>query len=101
MTTEIEPAMARARARARQLRQLYQHIATYGLVMVLLVVIDVAGGAAEGGLAGLDWAFWPALGWGLFVAAHAVRVWLPVGDWEDRKTRELYERERERGARPS
>jgi len=84
-------------ARARQLRQLYQHLATYGLVMALLVVIDIVTGSGEGSFLGLDWAYWPAAGWGLFVVAHAVSVSAPFADWERRKAEELYDRERRRG----
>lgn len=98
MTTQQDPARQRARLRARQLREFYVHFAIYVAVCFGLVIIDVATGSSGSTFFGLNWAYWPILGWGLAVAIHAISVLMPFSgkDWEDRKTEELYERERQR-----
>lgn len=85
-----EEQIAHARRRVRRLRDFYMHIAIYVVVI--------------GGIAILNWiispTFWwvafPAVGWGIGLAAHAVSVFLEDSlfgaAWEDRKTRELLQR---------
>lgn len=92
-----EEPMARARKRVRRLRDFYVHVAIYVVVI--------------GGMAVLNWifspTFWwvafPAVGWGIGLAAHAVSVLfedsLFGAAWEERKTRELLERDERRGLR--
>jgi hypothetical protein len=82
-----EDRVARARRRVHRRREFYIHIAVYAVVM--------------SGLALLNWIitpdFWwvafPAIGWGIGVAAHGVSVLfedsLFGSEWEERKTREL------------
>ncbi|UCF09920.1 MAG: 2TM domain-containing protein [Candidatus Bipolaricaulota bacterium] len=83
MTTE-EERYERARKRARELRAFYTHVATYVLVMVLLVFVD---SRDHGGW----WVYWPALGWGIAVAAHAFETFST--GWEKRKIKKLMERD--------
>lgn len=83
--------VSRARQRVRRLRDFYMHLAIYVVVM--------------GGLALLNWAIWPnfwwvifpAIGWGIGLVAHGVSVFFEDSlfgrEWEERKTRELIERE--------
>lgn len=46
------------------------------------------------------WAIWPLLGWGIGLVAHGVATYrcLPFAgkDWEERKIRELMEKDRRR-----
>ncbi len=96
--TESDPAMERARSRAKELREFYSHLTTYLVICTLLVIIDLVNdepGNPDTFL-GLDWAFWPVIGWGVFVAIHAIKTFFGLGDWEERKARQLYERERQR-----
>jgi hypothetical protein len=89
-----EEAIARARHHVRRLRELYVHVAIYVAVM--------------GGLALVNWIFWPdfwwvvfpAVGWGIGLAAHAIAVLFEDGlfgpSWEERKTREFLDQEQRR-----
>lgn len=43
---------------------------------------------------GLHWAFWPVIGWGVFVTIHGIKTSVGLGEWEERKAKELYEREK-------
>lgn len=87
-------ARARARARVAELQAFYTHLAVYVAVNVLLFAIDVI---ADGSL---DWAYWPAFGWGIGLVAHAVvtfRAGHAIGsDWRERKIEELTAEELER-----
>ena len=97
MVDQHDPAMERARKRARELRVFYGHLITYVLVCALLVVIDLVTGTSGDTFIGLDWAYWPIAGWGLGLALHGLRVAFPAqGGWEERKALELYEEERQR-----
>jgi len=81
----------RARRRIRRLRDFYIHIAIYAVVI--------------GGFSLLNWivspTFWwavfPAIGWGIGLAAHGVSVFFEDAlfgeSWEERKTRELLQHE--------
>lgn len=93
-----DPALEKARKRAKELREFYGHLTTYLVVCTMLVVIDlVSTGAAAETILGLRWAFWPILGWGVFVAIHAANTFFGFsGRWEDRKVDELYEKEKYR-----
>lgn len=91
--TESDTAFRRARERVNAIRGWYVHLIVYVAVNTLLVGIDLA----EGG--GLDYAYWTVLGWGIGLAVHSAFVWVggraPLGnDWEERKVRELIEKER-------
>ena len=99
-----------ARARARQLRGLYLHFAVYVVVMGFLVLInavtrDQPGSYMFGGQmyhhgGGDWWVVWPALGWGIVVALHAVMVLVggtgKLDSWEERKVAELVQREKDK-----
>ena len=99
-----------AHARARQLRVFYLHLGVYAVVIAFLVLInavtrDNAGSYMFGGhmyhRAGGDWwVIWPALGWGVAVAVHAVVVLVggtgKVDAWDERKASELIAKEKAR-----
>ncbi len=95
--TEQDPAMERARERARELKDFYKHLVTYVLVCSLLVVIDVADADSRADtFIGLKWAYWPIFGWGIAVFFHAISVFVPMSGWEERKAQKLYEKEQRR-----
>ena len=83
----------RARARAKELRDFYTHAIIYVLVNIGLFVINVLTGGGW-------WFYWPLLGWGIGLGIHALSVFAfgggPFGrEWEERKTRELMDRDRD------
>lgn len=101
MDVQQDEAMARARTRARKILQLYSHVTIYVLVCAMLVVIDLATGSSEDTLVGLDWAYWPILGWGIGVALHASSLVVSKSSsWEERKAQALYEKARQRESEP-
>lgn len=91
-----EEARTRAIRRVRELRDFYSHLAAYILVCTVLVIVDLATGDAGTTFIGLNWAYWPILGWGVFVAIHAIGTFSGFTEWEERKVEELYEREKQK-----
>lgn len=77
-----------ARKQAKEQREFYAHLTTYAGIMVLLFFIDLLSGDGW-------WFFWPMLGWGIGIVAHAATVF---GEnrfgpaWEERKAQQLLER---------
>ncbi|MFY7813700.1 MAG: 2TM domain-containing protein [Chryseobacterium taeanense] len=43
---------------------------------------------------GYLWFFWPMLGWGIGVAAHAANTFWIGKEWEEKKIRELMDEDR-------
>jgi hypothetical protein len=95
MTTE-DPAMERAREKAKELREFYGHLVTYVLVNAFLVLIDRLDGVGEDAFLGLDWAYWPIFGWGIGIVVHAANTFFTMRNWEERKVQKLYEKEKDR-----
>lgn len=56
----------KAGKRHRARRAFMNHVWTYGSVVAGLTVIDLADGSG-----GLDWVWFPAAGWGIFVLIHS------------------------------
>ncbi|HHQ4799347.1 2TM domain-containing protein [Aeromonas veronii] len=65
------------------LKGFYHHVASYLLVIGGLFVINYLSNP------GYIWAWWPALGWGLGLASHAIRIFEPFKlfgpEWERRQ----------------
>ena len=82
--------------KVKSLRLLYMHLTVYIFGNVILLLIDVS-------TPGEVWFYKVLLGWGLLVALHAAYTYelLPWSstDWEQRKARELVERQRSRMGR--
>ena len=78
-----------ARKRVEVLKGFYTHLAVYLAVNLGLFVIDALQGGAW-------WFFWPAFGWGIGLAAHAVAVFFEtkttMSRWEKRKIEEYVEK---------
>ncbi len=86
----------RARARVQAIKGFYIHATIFAFVNIGLFVIN----ALTSGLAGgVWWFYWPLIGWGLGLGAHALGVFGfggggPWGrDWEERKTREMMDKQ--------
>jgi hypothetical protein len=82
----------RARRRAQETRGFYRHLGTYLLVNLLLFAINMIT------MPDALWFYWPLLGWGVGLAAHAFRVFVIGGNrgdkWEERNVQEIIAEER-------
>ena len=86
-----DPAYKRARRRVKAMRDFYSHFSVYCIVNSALFLMNYFQG-------GRWWFYWATIGWGIGVAAHAFAVFgfdsFLGPDWEERKIRELMEKER-------
>jgi hypothetical protein len=84
MTSPDDAAYREARERVHALRRLYQHLIVYAAVMAMLFLINLSSGSVW-------WVQWPAIGWGLLLALHA--VFMGTGlfgrTWEERRIAQL------------
>jgi hypothetical protein len=84
----------RAKKRVDEIKGFYQHLLVYVLVNIFLFVLNVLTSPRD------LWFYWPLLGWGIGVVAHAASVFAIGGvwgkDWEERKIKQLMERESRR-----
>ena len=84
-----------ARRRVREIRGFYLHLTIFIAINALLHVINFVTAP------GVYWAFWPLIGWGIGLLAHGLATyrWMPFfgRDWEERKIRELIDKDRREG----
>ncbi len=94
-----DDALTRAMKRVKALRDFYGHLVLYVVVMGILLAVDYADGSEGETWLGLDWAYFPLIGWGVFVVGHAVSVMFDLrvgGRWEQRKLQKYLDQERRR-----
>lgn len=84
---EEQMAYKRALSRAKELKKFYAHVATYLVFCTFFFILNYFTSY------GSWWFYWPMLGWGLAVALNAVKVFSFGKGWEERKAKEIYEKE--------
>jgi len=80
-------AYRKASRRVKDLKEFYGNLTSYGIVIPFLAILNLM--TAPGYL----WFLWPALGWGVGIAFHAISVFGIGKSWEERKIRELMEKD--------
>jgi hypothetical protein len=78
----------RARKRAKERTDVMWHVAAFVVINILLWVIDIG----QGG--GIDWAFWPTIGWGVGLAFHVASYVIDVSGMEERSYQKFLVEER-------
>jgi len=90
MKTE-ENKYQKAKERVEVIKGLYIHLIVYVVVNLILFSINMIFSPAN------LWFLWPLMGWGIGVAFHVFTVFgfgfMFGADWEERKIRELMEKE--------
>lgn len=87
-----EEEILNAKKRIEDLEGFYWNFASYIVVNIFFVFLDLRDGS-------YDWSYWPLMGWGMGVAFHAIEVFgfFNNKSWKDRMIRkELERRKRER-----
>lgn len=82
-----QQAYQRAIERAKELKRFYSHLGTYIVMNIFFFVLNYFTSY------GHWWFYWPLLGWGLAIAMKAMKVYGFGSDWEERKAKEIYEKE--------
>ena len=85
-TTAPEAEEALAFAKVRRIKRFSIHIMQYGLVILMLAIINLVTSP------GYLWFLWPALGWGIGLALHALRTFDLVPFFGARWEKEQVER---------
>jgi len=67
-----------ARKRAKTKVDFIRHLATYVVVMVVLIIINNVTGS------GYQWWIWPAAGWGIGILAHFLKTFVFTSAMEER-----------------
>jgi hypothetical protein len=67
-----------ARKRAKAKMDFIRHLATYVVVMVILILINNFTGS------GYQWWIWPAAGWGIGLLSHFLKAFVFTGRMEER-----------------
>jgi Na+/melibiose symporter-like transporter len=95
-TDEQAEAYQRARRRVGEIRGFYSNLFSYLVIVTFLAVVNLLTDRTY------FWFLWVAAGWGVAVAFHAYATFAnhgPFGrEWEERKIREIMERERSQRA---
>ena len=93
MEEQEQQRYERARARVQAIKGFYTHATAFVVVNLGLFLINLF-------TPGPWWFFWPLIGWGIGLGVHALNVFGLGGrlgqDWEERKTRELMDKDQER-----
>lgn len=80
-------AYEKAAKRVKELKGFYGNLISYCIVIPFLAVINLVTSPKE------LWFYWPMLGWGIGIVAHAMNVFAIGKAWEDRKIKEIMEKE--------
>lgn len=80
-------AYFRAKKRVEELKGFYGNVISYCCVIPFLIFINLRYSP------GFQWFWFSALGWGFGVVMHAFKVYGYSSDWEERKIREILEKD--------
>jgi hypothetical protein len=80
-------AYFRAKKRVEELKGFYGNVISYCCVIPFLIFINLRYSP------GFQWFWFSALGWGFGVVMHAFKVFGYSSDWEERKIREILEKD--------
>ena len=80
-------AYERAYKRVKEIKGFYGNLISYCLVMPFLIFINLKTAP------GYHWFWWPMLGWGIGVISHGLQVFGIGKNWEEKKIKELMEKD--------
>ncbi|MDQ1098180.1 MULTISPECIES: 2TM domain-containing protein [Chryseobacterium] len=86
-TDTSDKAYERAQKRVKELKSFYSNLTSYCIVIPSLVIINLITSPNH------LWFYYPMLGWGIGVAAHGVSAFGLGKRWEDKKIREILEKQ--------
>jgi two-component system LytT family sensor kinase len=80
----------RAQKRVKEIKSFYGNLISYCIVIPALIIINLMTSPDD------IWFYFPMLGWGIGLAAHGMNVFAIGKSWEERKIRELLEKQDKR-----
>lgn len=76
-----------AKKRVKEIKDFYGNLISYCVVIPFLIIINLITTPKN------IWFYWPMLGWGFGVAIHGLSVFWIGKNWEEKKIREILEKE--------
>lgn len=86
-TMDDDKAYERAKKRVKEIKSFYGNLISYCIVIPALIIINLATSPRS------IWFIFPMLGWGIGVAAHGMSVFAIGKNWEEKKIREILEKQ--------
>lgn len=80
-------AYEKAQKRVKEIKSFYGNLFSYVIVITFLIILNLITSPKH------LWFYWPMLGWGIGIAAHAISVFSIGRTWEERKIREILEKQ--------
>lgn len=80
----------RAQKRVKEIKSFYSNLISYCIIIPFLIIINLITSSKS------IWFYYPMLGWGIGVIAHGMSVFAIGKNWEDKKIREILEKENKR-----
>ncbi|MGI9653442.1 2TM domain-containing protein [Chryseobacterium sp. RLHN22] len=87
IVSDDEAVYERAKKRVKEIKGFYGNLISYCVVIPFLVVLNLITSPKN------LWFYWPMLGWGIGVASHGLSVFAIGINWEEKKIREILEKE--------
>lgn len=84
----------RAKERVEEIKSFYSHLFIYIIVNLALFIINMLTSPHS------LWFYWPLFGWGIGLLIHAFSVFGTkrfLQDWEEKKIKELMEKDKKKG----
>lgn len=77
----------RAHKRVKEIKSFYGNLISYCIIIPFLIILNLITSPDR------LWFYWPMLGWGIGLAAHGMSVFAIGRGWEERKIREILEKQ--------
>ncbi|MDQ0592266.1 two-component system LytT family sensor kinase [Chryseobacterium ginsenosidimutans] len=84
---DTDRAYERAQKRVKEIKSFYGNLISYCIVIPSLIIINLITNPNH------IWFYFPMLGWGIGLAAHGMNVFAIGKNWEERKIREILEKQ--------
>lgn len=80
----------RAQKRVKEIKSFYSNLISYCIIIPFLIIINLMTSPDN------IWFYFPMLGWGIGVVAHGMSVFAIGKSWEEKKIREILEKQNKR-----
>lgn len=81
-----DKAYERAKKRVQEIKSFYGNLISYCIIIPALIIINLVTNPKQ------IWFYFPMLGWGIGLIAHGMSVFAIGKNWEEKKIREILER---------
>lgn len=86
-TSDEDQSYERAQKRVKELKSFYGNLISYCIIIPFLIILNLITSPRD------IWFYWPMLGWGIGLVAHGMSVFAIGKGWEEKKIREILEKQ--------